>query len=210
MSVPLGNNWYCINTPKTASWSIATAFGMNHVSHCLARQVKEKYPDCFLAVTARNSFDRYFSCWKYDAGSRQSGISFEKFILERVVPGNYSWFGSDGVLRYVLSLEGEKNLVNYYINFSELQKNFDNFCDHAGIEKRTLPVKNATYHQDYRTAYTSKMVDHVYDVAKDEIAYFDWRFEDPTKCADYFHQYIDLEKNNFSKKDMIYKNINSQ
>lgn len=204
MSVPLGNNWYHLHIPKSAGWSIATAFGMDHVSHCLARQVKERYPDCFLAVTARNSFDRYFSCWKYDAGSRQSGISFEKFILEKLTTP--TWFGSDGVLRYVLKQEDESNMINYYINFSELQKNFDNFCDHAGIEKRTLPIKNETYHQDYRTVYKPHMIEHVYNVAKEEIAYFGWDFEDPTKCSDYFHQYIDLEKNNFSKKEMVQKN----
>jgi len=196
-------NWCYIHIPKCAGWSVATAFGRKFVVHDLAYQTISKHPNCLLAATARNTFDRYFSCWKYSKGLRDSGIDFEKFIFEKVVPGNYTWFGSDGVLRYVLRQEDEANLINYYINFSELQKNFDNFCDYAGIEKRTLPLSNETYYHDYRKVYTPKMVDHIYDFAKEEISYFNWDFEDPNQCADYFHQYIDLEKNNFTKKDRL-------
>ena len=205
MAVPLKNNWYHIHVPKNAGYSIAAAFGMDHVSHDLAMQMKDRYPNCFLAATVRNSFDRIFSCYKYDAGCKQSGISFEKFVFEKAVPGNLTWFGSGGVFKYVLDI-GENNLINYYLNFSELQKNFDNLCDHIGVEKRILPVKNETYYKDYRTVYSPKMVDHISDYAKAEIAFFNWDFENPQQCADYFHQYIDLEKNNFSKKEMVEKN----
>jgi hypothetical protein len=181
---------------------MANAFGYPFVSHCLAWQVHDKYPNAQMCVTARNSFDRLFSCWKYDADSKASRISFENFILNKVVPGNYTWFGCDGCIRYVLDIK-ENNLISYYMNLATIQEDFDHLCDHIKIERKIIPVKNQTYAQDYRTAYNSKMIDHVSNVAKEEIDFFGWDFEDPKKCAPYFRQIIDLEKNNFTKKDRL-------
>ena len=155
-----------------------------------------------MAVTVRNSWDRLFSCWKYDAGCQSSKISFEKFILEKVVPNNNTWFGCDGVIRYCLSLQ-ENNLISYYMNLATIQEDFDRLCDYLKIERRIIPVKNQTYYQDYRTVYNNEMIDHVANVVKDEIKYFGWEFEDPQKCAPFFHKILDLKTENFTKKDRM-------
>ena len=204
MAVKLNSNWYYIHIPKCGGWSMATAFGEKFVSHDLAMQMRDKYPEYNLATTVRNTYDRLFSCWKYDKKIQQLGISFEFFILYWVGKNDKNWFGSDGVLRYCLGrMPEENNLISYYMNFAKLQDNFDCLCEHINIAPRELPKTNATYEKDYRNMYDKQMIFTVDRVLRDEIEYFQWEFDNPYKCAPFFNKPLDLANDNFSKAEAI-------
>ena len=61
--------------------------------------------------------------------------------------------------------------------FEEINKIFENISKHLSLGEISFPLEKKTEHIDYRDAYDNKSIDIVSNYYKDDLKFFDYKFD---------------------------------
>ena len=141
----------------------------------------------------RNPWERFVSIWSYwTINSKYSprgkaispdyiNISFQKFIrelpkIENKVKEKFPL----GMVHFVQQTELNQLpayvTVDMWIEFSNLQEDFNIVCDKIGIPRQELPHKNKSKHKHYTKYYNDETRSIVSEKYAKDIEYFGYKF----------------------------------
>tara|TARA_B100000287_G_scaffold246987_1_gene232165 strand:- start:204 stop:557 length:354 start_codon:yes stop_codon:yes gene_type:complete len=78
-------------------------------------------------------------------------------------------------LKFILGDNGKINM-DFIGRYENLENDFKTVCDRIGIQ-RQLPHHKPTKHEHYSRYYDEETIDLVYKKYKEEIEYFDYKFD---------------------------------
>ena len=116
----------------------------------------------------RNPWDRLVSWWRW-----KPSLSFSEFV-KNIGPHHALKKGNAQLLHY-FSLN-DKIIVNDYIRFETLQKDFNKVCLKIGIPPQNLPHLNKSNHKPYWEYYDNNLRDFVGEKYKEDIKAFNYQF----------------------------------
>jgi|7_EtaG_2_1085326.scaffolds.fasta_scaffold33552_3 hypothetical protein len=165
-----------ITPPRTASNTLRLALDKyladhlgNHRSIAVYKKhLKGKFSNYKIFGVIRNPWSRLLSYWCFFK-REYKGMSFEEFITNRT---DIDRMDKDLLTDY-FSIDN-KVIVNKYINFDNLQQDFNTFCEEVDISKFILPIQGSTGECSLKIkeCYTPKLFNIVKDKYKNEIKYF--------------------------------------
>lgn len=158
----------------------------------------DQWNQYFKFAFVRNPWDRAVSMYRHIRMSREMNatgkmryldeitrrlriqpeeFSFEVFVkavLRDRVFDNYHW---DQQI-HCFTDESGRNLFDFIGRFESLQCDFEMVCRRIGFPLKTLPHHNRTQREHYSGYYTDETSQIVADVYRDDIAMFDYAFDD--------------------------------
>jgi len=167
-----------IHIPKTGGHSVADWLEYKRQPEMYqAEDIKIAYPDYFQFATLRNTWEilvSYFVFFNY-----QRLFSFEDLVLKLLPSEKHEdyFLGKTGQLSWITNENGI--CVDFICNTNYLQEHLDSLHLQKKIGKKAEIKHLARSHSsDYRAWYkTSKMVDAVNEIFKEEIDLFGFNFE---------------------------------
>ena len=193
--ISIENKFIIITPPKTGSVSIVTSL-MKYIN---MSNILQQRPECFdysdyfnskskhtginemykkwnvnifgdfnsyqKFGTVRNPWDRMVSWWRWET----NGTSFANFIKYP------SHFTSKDILQDHFSINN-KIIIDSYIKFEDMQKDFDKTCSQIGIPTEKLPHMNKSKHEHYTEYYDDETREIVAQRYRKDIEYFGYKF----------------------------------
>ena len=132
------------------------------------------YKFSFVRNTWARMYSWYANVMKEEWHRKLYGIpsedySYEQFLKEKI---NHSTFSQ---LYFLTNSKGEVPM-NFIGRFENLQEDFNIVCNKLGIEDSTLPKLLVRNYSHYTENYTATTKDLIYQLYKDEIAFFKFEY----------------------------------
>jgi len=146
-----------------------------------------KLNNFFKFVVIRNPWDRIVSFFHYHK-QKTMNINFPTRTWEYIRNLNFTQFIRSSQFQYWSSRNNITNYIkyqnvpyiDYYIDFNNLKKDFELIKKLTGINKN-LPHINKSKHDSYQKYYrNAKNKDIIQCLFKEEIKFFDFKFDCPT------------------------------
>ena len=116
----------------------------------------------------RNPWDRLVSWWKW-----KPHLSFSEFVKN--IGPHHALKKDNAQLLHYFSLN-DKIIVNDYIRFETLQKDFNKVCLKIGLPPQNLPHLNKSNHKPYWEYYDNNLREFVEEKYKEDIKTFNYQF----------------------------------
>ena len=185
-----------VHIPKTGGTSIERFFGAKqfartgkHASVSNLRQAvgADAWNHYFKFSFVRNPWDRMVSYFNWRSQDLQNNVDVQgrtfKDWLRFLLAGDFSDLKLNRSFKYgvepqfAMLADGDDVAVDFVGRFENLQCDFERVCDRTGIERQTLPHKNAMNRQQHYTEFydneSRSLVEALYP---QDIEYFDYEF----------------------------------
>ena len=192
-----------IHIPKNAGTSIELSLKKhNLVDHDFPQSISVHYDnvdetiaDSYLTFAVkRNPWERFVSIWSYwtinseshprgkAIGNACRNFNFKTFVkglpeIEKRVKNNFPL----GMVHYMQQTELNQLpsyvAVDTWIEFNNLQQDFNTVCDKIGLPHQQLPHNNKTKHKHYTEYYDDETREIVAKKYARDIEYFGYEFE---------------------------------
>lgn len=152
-------------------------------SKCILENFPGKFVNFFKFCVVRNPFDRMVSWYEWEKKCKTTLLnSFREFILNesanKINKMNCDWY-------HRITLDCEP-ICDFYIKFENLEKDILEVCKKLDIKDVNInELKHFKQSEDkahYSTYYDEELIDIVSTHAKEELEYFNYKFErEPVK-----------------------------
>jgi len=170
-------SWLFLFPPKTGSTSIREVLKKNG-----GQQIRNQHLTCaetgislhkydLRACVIRNTYSRAVSVWSHFTGMTESFEDYLRAMVSRNRP-------NDRIM--VKPQLAWANECNFLLRFETLQKDFDMFCEQAGMDPVALPKLNQGKYKktrDHRQYYTPELRRMVEDIWAQDIEHFGHTFD---------------------------------
>tara|TARA_Y100001938_G_C8002824_1_gene385640 strand:- start:316 stop:933 length:618 start_codon:yes stop_codon:yes gene_type:complete len=193
-----------IHIPKCAGTSIEMCFKNNNIIDKYFKQdVMVHHDDIstdmansfFTFAVKRNPWERFVSIWKYWTGftpknypprTKALGLEFIQISLKNFAKSldkaraniKQNWPEQGCHFKEMVELNGLPDYVNvdFWIEFANLQEDFDTVCDKIGIPRQQIPHTNKSKHKHYTKYYDDETRAIVAERHARDIEYFGYEF----------------------------------
>lgn len=137
------------------------------------------FSDYFVFTVIRNPWDRMISHfihqrkWKFNTDDFDP-LKFEEWLEAIPTAEQYIFYANPKTTVFFKqpALPG----INYYLRFENLADDWQTLCNLLGLAHQPLEHRNRGDHLDYRTYYTEKSYQKVWNRCRWEIEFFQYRF----------------------------------
>tara|TARA_R110000787_G_scaffold16774_5_gene52583 strand:+ start:3382 stop:3993 length:612 start_codon:yes stop_codon:yes gene_type:complete len=191
-----------IHVPKNAGTSIEISFKRNgHADEYFPQNVEVHHDfvdkkianSYYTFAVKRNPWDRFISIWSYwtinsegsprgeAIGAGYRNISLQKFanvlpIIENTVKEKYPLAMVHFMQQTELNQLPPYVTVDMWIEYNNIQEDFNTVCDKIGIPHQKLPHYNKTKHKHYTEYYDDETKQLVAEKYAKDIEYFGYKF----------------------------------
>jgi hypothetical protein len=162
--------------PKTGGISINSTLGLPINGHKVVN--KRKHQNSFVFSFVRNPYDRFLSCFRFlkNGGCNNYDLKDKRFFLR-----NYELedFIKENLLfasKYQKHFKPQSfwlpNGADFIGRFENLQEDFNKLMEFLKMEKKQLPVMNATKKNDYQLTKKDKNI--IYKIYKKDFIKFNY------------------------------------
>lgn len=135
--------------------------------------------DYFIFAVVRNTWDRLVSAYKY----LYENLDFEKFITNKCIALQQKRLTQTDHFNTQMAFiknEAGKIVPDFIGRFENLQTDFDYMCDINHLKKKKLyTINKSNNKKHYSLYYTDKTRDLVNETYREEIEFFDFKFQQP-------------------------------
>ncbi len=139
-----------------------------------ASQFNQYYKFTFVRNSWARLYSWYYNILKDDRLRDVFGIESKDYSFEDFISNNFD-HTKFSQLNYIKDKSGMVNM-DFIGRFENLQEDFTKVCNHLNIEDSQLPKLLHTKYDSYTIHYTLKTRELVYNLYKEEIDYFGFKF----------------------------------
>jgi len=178
--------WFNINSIKSFSnleeifrrLRHKTIFQTNPKNHITLTSYQ--YINYFKFSVVRNPYARVYSWYRNvirdDFHLKHYGISKDMEFYDYLDKFLFNSYMIRPQVYWLKNFKGKIQL-DYIGKFEEINKVFENISKHLSLGEISFPHEKKTEHIDYRDAYDNKSIDIVTNYYKDDLKFFDYKFD---------------------------------
>lgn len=150
----------------------------DNLSICVRDHVgKQHWDNAYKFTTVRNPYDRAVSMWKHKSWNRIPTFTefCERIISDKKKSPMQEWHIQDF---YTHLFEDDVFMLDGYMRFENLQKDFSKICNTLKLPHRNLPHVNKSNHKHYTEYYDDKTYQIITEKYTKDIEFFGYKFGD--------------------------------